>query len=415
MSVYIPKTKGKARTPFYHFDFVLTPIGKLEPERFCGSTGQKKKAAAIEVEDELRRLAKLGKLTNLMTLGQATERYLKEKAPNVSVHKVQGEDESMETRAKRMVRKQQEHCMNSLLTYYGEETPLLSITPNLISQAVTKCQATELTRERRVDGELKRVGIGKFPAPATVNRQVVQPLRRVMRRAKKHWGVPIDLDQFHWGGEDGVMLEEPTERNRELTPTEEAAFWQHLNPDYHLLCELYLISGKRQSLWLLLPKTKDRIDLEEGRVRMRKLKKRREEWHWVDLTERELEIVREACAADPQAYYLFNAASRRGRDRGERRPITVRMLYDAVSKACKAAGISDFRPHDLRHTFGSRAARLPGSNLKLLQHGMDHSSPRSTLRYINVTPEEVRKLRAGVTVNKELPANVAVLKKAGKK
>lgn len=410
MSVYIPKTKGTARTPFYHYDFVLTPVGRAEPERFCGSTGQKKKTAAVEVEDELRRLAKLGKLTDLMTLCQATERYLKEKAPNVQIHKKPGEDEPMEARAKRMARKQQEHCMSCLRTYYGEDTPLLSITPNMISKAVTKCSETELTREKLVDGKLQRVKIGKFPTPATVNRQVVQPLRRVMRRAKKHWGVPIDLDQFQWGGEDGVMLEEPEERNRELTITEEAAIWQHLNPDYHLLCELYLISGKRQSLWLLLPKTKDRIDLELGRVKMRKLKKRREEWHWVDLTDRELEIVKEAYAADPGSYYLFNAASRRGRDKGERRPITVRMFYDAIATACASAGISDFRPHDLRHTFGSRAARLSGGNPKLLQQSMDHSSLRSTLRYINVTPDEVRKLRSGVTANKELPANVMLIK-----
>lgn len=411
MSVYIPKTKGKARTPYYHFDFVLTPVGKLRPERFCGSTGQKKKTAAIAVEDELRRLAKLGKLSNLMLLQEATDRYLKEKAPNVSRKKQPGADESMEQRAKRMARKQQEDCMNVLLEYYGPETPLLSINPNMISQAVTRRSETELTRIMRKDGVLQPVGLGKFPAPATVNRQVVQPLRRVLRRAKKHWEVPIDLEQFQWGGEDGVMLEEPEERNRELTIAEEAAFWQHLHPDYHLICEMYLISGKRQSLWLKLPKTADRIDLDNGRVKMRKLKKRREEWHWFDLTEREAEIVREAYALDPDAYYLFNASSQSPRDKGRRQPITTRMLYDAVTKACSAASIADFRPHDIRHTFGSRAARMPGTNMKLLQHGMDHSSPRSTLRYINVTPGEVKTLRSGMTVTKALPENVRPLRK----
>jgi integrase len=416
MSVYIPRFKdGRPKSPYYHFDFVLTPNGKLESERFCGSTGQKKKKAAEDVEDDLRKLAKLGKLNNLMTLAQACERYLEEKAPSVSKKKAPGIVETMEEHAKRMARKQQELCMATLLLFYGTETPLLAISPNRVSEAVTKFKNTELTREKKVDGILQRVPTGKFPAPGTVNRQVVGPMRRVLRRAKKHWEVPIDLDKFQWGGEDGVMLEEPEERNRELTGAEELRFWEHLHPDYHPICEMYIISGKRQSLWLLLPKRKDRIDLEQGKVKMRKLKKRREEWHWVDLTERELEIVNEAWAQDPDSYYLFNAASRSPRDKGARRPITVRMLYDAVSSACAAAKISDFRPHDFRHTFGSRAARKAGGNGKMLQTAMDHSSYRSTLRYINVTPEEVRDLRASVTVTKTLPPNVKPLKKSGSK
>jgi integrase len=414
MSVYIPKRKdGTAKTPFYHFDFILTPVGRVKSERFCGSTGQKTKAAATRVEDRLRELAALGKLSNLMTLKAACARYLAEKAPNVSTRKVPGAAETMEQRAKRMVRKQQEHCMEQLRHYYGEDTPLMAITPNTVSKVVNACQTAPLTRVRLVDGVLQRMPTGKLPSPATVNRQVVQPLRRVLRRAKKHWEIPIDLDKFQWGGEDGVMLEEPEERNRELTPAEEAAFWEHLDPGYHLICEMYIISGKRQSLWIMLPKTRDRIDLAERKVKMRKLKKRREEWDWVTLTDREFEIVTEAWAQDPDGYYLFTAESGRPREKGARRPITVRMLYDAVARAVKGAGITDFHPHDFRHTFGSRAMRLPGSNLKVLQRAMDHSSPRSTLRYINVTPAEVTGLRAGVRVTKPLPPNVKPLRKSG--
>lgn len=414
MSVYIPKRKdGSAKTPFYHFDFMLKPVGKVRSERFCGSTGQKTKKAALSVEDELRKLAALGRLSNLMTIDEGCTRYLEEKAQNVAPHKVRGAAETMEHRAKRMARKQQDHCMDQLKHYYGADTPLIAIRPTDVAKAVTTCQATELTREKLVDGELQRVPTGKFPKPATVNRQVVQPLRRVLRRAKKHWGIPIDLDQFQWGGEDGVMLEEPEERNREMTTAEEASFWEHLHPDYQLICEMYIISGKRQSLWILLPKTKDRIDLDEGKVKMRKLKKRREEWHWVALTERELEIVCEAWGQAPDSPYLFTAESGRPHEKGVRRPITIRMLYDAVAKALKAAGISDFHPHDFRHTFGSRAARLAGSNPKILQNAMDHSSYRSTLRYINVTPSEVRGLRAGVTVTKKQADNVAPFKKSG--
>lgn len=410
MSVYIPKTKGQARSSYYHFDFQLKPAGKAVSERFCGSTGQKTKAAAERVENRLRELAALGRLGTLMTLAQACERYIREKAPKVP-DRIPGQIEPMELRAKRQALRQQKLCMTELLTYYGEETPLLALTPDDVSKAVSKRAETETVRWRKHEGELLPMPTGKLPEPATVNRQVVAPLRRILRRARIHWKLPVDLEQFQWGGQDGVMLEEPEERNRELTTDEEVRFWAALHGDYHLICEMYIISGKRQSIWLMLPKTRDRIDLDQGMVKMRKLKKRREEWHWLSLTERELEIVRAAWEEAPEAPYLFTAISQSPRDRGARHPISVRMLYDAVSRACKAAGIPDFKPHDFRHTFGSRAARLPKSNLKNLQRAMDHSSPRSTLRYINVMPEEVTELRSGVAVTKELPSNVRRLKR----
>ena len=394
MSVYIPKNKaGQPKSPYYHFDFVLKPVGKIRSERFCGSTGQKTKKAAEAVEARFRELAALGKLSNLMTVAEATARYLQEKVPEVP-DKIPGEIEPMEVRARRKARMQQEHCMRQLEHFYGGETPLIAIDSDVILRAVTKRKTTELTEVRIVDGELEEVGNGKFPAPATVNRQVVEPMRRLLRRAKKKWKVPVDLEQFQWGGEDGLKEEEPEDRNRELSVTEEIAFWDALHPDYHLICELYIITGKRQSLWLLLPKTRERVDLHAGRVKMRKLKKRREEWH---------------------SPYLFTAESQRPHENCTRRPITTQMLYDAVAKALATAGIKDFRPHDFRHTFGSRAARKSGGNIKVLQNSMDHSSIRSTLRYINVLQDEVTGLRANVTVTKQLPPNVEALRKKGSK
>ena len=413
MSVYIPKGKGgEPKSPYYHFDFMLKPAGKPKSERFCGSTGQKTKKAAERVEDKLRELAALGRLGSLMTMAEACDRYLKEKAPQLTP-KPPGVIEPMEITAKRQARRQQELCMTELLTYYGEETPIIALTSDDVAKAVTRRAATEIVRWKKVDGELLPIPTGKLPKPATVNRQVVAPLRRVLRRARIQWKVPVDLGQFQWGGEDGVMLEEPEERNRELTTIEEVAFWDALPADYHLICEMYIISGKRQSAWLLLPK--DRIDRPGGRVYMRKLKKRREEWHWVELTEREREIVEEAWEQDPDCPYLFTAVSQSDRDRKRRVPITKRMLYDNVRLAIGVAGIKDFHPHDFRHTFGSRAARAPGSNMKVLQRSLDHSSPRSTFRYINVVQDEVTGLRSTVRVTRTLPANVRPLKRGGLK
>jgi len=386
---------------------MLKPVGKSTSERFCGSTGQKTKKAAERVETKLRELAALNQLGTLMSLAEAAQRYINEVAPKVPP-KVPGIIEPSEIVAKRFALKQQEHCMAELLTYYGEETPIISIRPDDVAQAVAKRASTETVQWRKIEGELLPIPTGKLPAPGTVNRQVVEPLRRLLRRARKHWGVPIDLDQFQWGGKDGIKLEEPEDRNRELSPEEELRFWETLPADYHLISEMYIISGKRQSLWLLLPKK--RINRHEGKVFMRKLKKRREEWHWVDLTEREHEIVQLAWDEAPDCPYLFTATSRRPRDKGQRIPITRQMLYDHVRRAIVGAGIVDFRLHDFRHTFGSRAYRNASGNLKALQRAMDHSSIKSTLRYVAVDQSEVTKLRSSVTVRKVRPGNVRKLK-----
>jgi integrase len=236
----------------------------------------------------------------------------------------------------------------------------------------------------------------RYPAPATVNRQVIEPLRRVMRRAKKIWGVPVDIDQFQWGGRDGVKRSEPEGRTRELLPSEEAAFWSALPTDYRDICELFIILGKRQSVWLTLQKTS--VNLAERTVTARLLKKKRVEFATMEMTEREFEIVCRACAASPKnCDVVFTAVSKSPRDRAIRIPMTPRMLRHAVTNACKTAGIVDFRPHDFRHTFGSRIMRAT-RDLKVTQQAMDHSSLSSTLRYVHVLQEDVRKARATVTV-----------------
>lgn len=56
--------------------------------------------------------------------------------------------------------------------------------------------------------------------------------------------------------------------------------------------------------------------------------------------------------------------------------------------ALSAAGLNNFRFHDLRHTFGSWA-RKAGVDLPTLKEAMHHSDISMTTRYANVTPDEV--------------------------
>ena len=63
--------------------------------------------------------------------------------------------------------------------------------------------------------------------------------------------------------------------------------------------------------------------------------------------------------------------------------------------ALREAKISDFRWHDLRHTFGSRLT-MAGVDLRTIQELMRHKTIKMTLRYTHLSPthtlEAVNKL-----------------------
>lgn len=328
-----------------------------------------------------------------MTIGEATERYL---------------DEILPTSPSDEARRTQRLHMAEVERYFGADTLLTSITQATISEAANRRGKQPLTRWKRVTPFVRKrdrtpltpeavyelAPLAQMPTPGCVNRQLIEPLRRVLRRAKKQWGVMIDLDQFTWGGRDGVKRKEPDERNRELSLKEELRFWAALPKGYHDICELFIISGKRQSIWLGLEK--DKVDLEAEAITFRLLKKRSVQIVTQRLTQREFAIVKKAYAESPaDCPFIFTIESERNFEHGAIRAISAQMLRRAVTAACAKAGIEDFHPHDFRHTFGSRLARAT-NNIKLVQKAMDHSNIKSTLRYVSVQQEEIVEARGRV-------------------
>ena len=61
----------------------------------------------------------------------------------------------------------------------------------------------------------------------------------------------------------------------------------------------------------------------------------------------------------------------------------------AFSAACRQAGITDFRFHDLRHTFGTRLADA-GVDVVKIKELMGHASIVTTMRYIHATDQGKR-------------------------
>jgi integrase len=233
-----------------------------------------------------------------------------------------------------------------------------------------------------------------------VNRQIVEPMRRLLKYAKTTWKVPLDLEAFNWGA---LRYAEPAERTRELSPEEELRLWAALRPDYQPICEMYLISGRRRGDWVKLPKFK--VDRTAGTVRFPTRKRKKKGEILVDLTARELQIITEEWDKAPSCEYVFTYEVRHGRDEGKRRPITVAGLRRATERAFNAAGLDDFRRHDFRHTFASRAGRALGGDLRALMAALDHQDIGSTARYRHVVTSEVTRVRTAVadTVSRNSP------------
>lgn len=96
-----------------------------------------------------------------------------------------------------------------------------------------------ITAKRR--GEKTR-NTNKLVSAATVNRSVIEPLRKILLRAEKAWSQPHV--KINW---DNHLLREPKERVRELRYDEEERLFQHLREDYQPIVLFALLTGCRLS------------------------------------------------------------------------------------------------------------------------------------------------------------------------
>ena len=79
----------------------------------------------------------------------------------------------------------------------------------------------------------------------------------------------------------------------------------------------------------------------------------------------------------------------RQRRKGERYPFSKNGWRKDWWRALEAAGIEDFRFHDLRHTAATRVLRA-SNNLKVVQEMLGHSDIGTTARYAHAMIEDVR-------------------------
>lgn len=369
MSVYRPRDKAGRLSPIYVFDF------RLGGDRFHGSTGatSRGEARAVErerkeqVRAEQRDLAK--RRAAPMTIDVAADRFWQE----TGQHYRGGGGVTFES------------SLAWIVTELGKATRLRDITNDRIA---------ELVARRRSEGV----------KPATVNRTVTEPLRRVLRRAEAAWDqavAPIDWRKHR--------LTEPRERVRELSVDEEERLLASLPADFRVVVAFAIITGFRLAECIGL-RWSD-IDFGGRRISVRG---KGDKAASIPLTPAVRELIWRLRGHHPE--FVFTYAVRRPGGRGERRigerlPITYEGMKTAWRRAKR--GVPDFRFHDTRHTAATRMLRATG-NLKLVQKLLRHDDIGTTAKYAHADDDDLRaameavecqeKRRDGPSAETTLPA-----------
>lgn len=373
MSVYRPKrANGSFKSPYWHFDFTIRLDGQRH--RVHGSTGAPTKAEARKAEEAEKRRLRDGKPNDGMTLAAACLRYCEE----VAAHQPSASD----------TEKALEHCCRLI----GGGRRLSTVAADDIADAVRRRSAESYGRVKP-----------KLVAAATVNRQIVEPMRRLLRRAKKVWGVSLDLDSYPW---TQLVLKEPEERVREFSAGEAAAFWAALRPDYAPI--VWFLANRGFRVRSAIELEKRRVDLAGRRV---------EAWQkgkgyvWRPLTAAQAAVLQTEMAKSPLRQ-VFTFELQRGAKRGLRRPITYPGLRRTMATTLKAAGIADFHIHDLRHDFASKLLRAT-RDLALVRKALGHAAIASTMRYAHVLDEDVAAGMEAAYRNSPVIVTAAPAKKLG--
>lgn len=289
-----------------------------------------------------------------MTWGEARDRYWDE----IGRHHAEGDS-----------RNNTEWSLDWLTGQIGRAKLIRDIGPREIAAVVAR---------RRGDGV----------KPATVNRSVTEPLRKVLRRAAEVWGEPVA--RITWSDH---ILPEPDERVRELSGDEEKRLLDNIRPDYLPLFLFSLASGIRMSGCLALRWS----DIDWGNRTVR-IQGKGGKHYTIPLSSEMRVILWPLRGHDPEIVFTYAVQRNRGgRMRGECRPITVAGLKTEFRRAREAAGLPStwedaergYRWHDNRHTRATRLLRQTG-NLKMVQRMLGHRRIETTAKYAHVTMDDLR-------------------------
>ncbi len=357
MSVY-QSTKSR----FYQYDF------QFKGKRFHGSTGVEGKREAETFERNLRTKVALGTFDpdEGLTLDHAAARWWEEVGSR------------LRTKA------DLERRLTTLITIIGRNVLLTQINTRVVSQAIERRRSQTFTKGLDREGRPAK----RYPVSnATVNADIISPLRRILRRAETVWEVK-GLAKINWRA---LTLPEPEPKIRIYTPEQQAAWRNECDPVTRFALDLLLRYGLRLGELFFRP---DDFDASGPRV---VINNRKCGPHMLPLRQddgREVSArVGRAKAAGLSHIFFEEVIQPHGTSTRETvTPVSLTYygLQSRLRSAAKRAGINLSRViHGTRHHAGTVMLGKTG-NLKLTQQLLGHADIKSTLRYAHALEGDLR-------------------------
>lgn len=351
---------------------------KVARRRFSGSTGATTRREAERAEAREREVAKAelrrerGTIREPMTFEAAAGRYWHE----VGQHHAGGGDENTLW------------SLAWLKRNIGPHRRIADIDDAVVAGivAIRRGEPVRSGQNRKAKSRTKHPAKPpRLVSPATVNRSVTEPLRKILNRAKRTWKETVA--DIAWRDH---MLREPRERVREMRTEEEARIFAALRADYHPVVRFAILTGLRL-----------------GEIP-------RLAWQDVDWGGRQITVYGKGgkvatipLAPDvrallwslrghhPEAVFTYVAAktyvaveTRPARKRGERYPITRSGLQTTFRRVLPDADVLNYSFHDNRHTTATRVLRATG-NLKIVQRLLRHDQITTTTKYAHALDDDV--------------------------
>ncbi len=356
MSVYkSPKSR------FWQYDFVLSG------RRFHGSTGQATRRAAETVERQKRLEAATGQLGAIaaMTLNDAALKYW------IEVGISRGDAADVERRIERLV---------SIL---GPAKRLGDIDQATVATAIETRRGQTTIRSKKDNAQ------AYLPANATVNRDIIETLRPILRRARTHWAgkEKHGLPEIDWRS---LRMREPRALSRVYSAAERLRWIDACQEDLRLALELLLTYGLRFGE-LFFPLSALSLDDERPTLTIQKGRKRDVPLHLPLRQDHARALAMRqsrALAAGLDHLWFYE-----GKVRGQVKLIayTYSQLEYRFDKAATQAGVSGGRRiHGARHHAGSTVLKRSNGNMKAVQSLLGHATITSSQRYAHVLIDDLR-------------------------
>lgn len=352
MAVYRP-----AKSRFFHYDFVY------KGRRLHGSTGCETLRKAEAVERKVREDAALGVLDDAaqLTLDEAAGRWWLEKGRHLRTAPAV------------------ERRLEKLLALIGPGRRLADITTPEVLAAIQRRRDQRFVRSRAA--KAKTYGVSN----RTVNLDVIDTLRPILRRARRAWGAK-GLPEIDWGE---LRLPEPKPKPKEFSDAELDALLSALPGHWRDFVRFAATYGCRLEEMFFKLSSLDLADRASARITLRERKNDQD--HVIPLLAADVDMLQSrqarACAAGLDTVWHRELAG------GQLRALSYHGAQSAIRRAITATGLRAAKgmkgAHDLRRHSGMRILRATG-NLRVAQRLLGHASIQSTLVYAHAVESDLR-------------------------